>query len=63
MKEDRGRYLEIRLAERPGYGVKYPLFMAEMKVDLMGLKAAALKYWANLGSVVSWRRMPFPWFG
>ena len=41
MKEDWGRCLEIRPAERPFHDVKWPLLMAEMKVDLMGLKAAA----------------------
>ena len=62
MKEDWGRCLEIRLAERPGYDVKWPLLMAEMKVYLTGLKAAAWKYWGSSRLVVSWRRMPLAWF-
>ena len=41
MKEDWGRCLEIRLADRPGHDVKWPLLMAAMKVDLTGLKAEA----------------------
>ena len=41
MKEDCGRCLDIRLAERPVHDVNWPLLMAEMKVDLTGLKAAA----------------------
>ena len=41
MKGDWGRCLEIRLTDRPGHDVKWPLLMAEMKVDLTGLKAAA----------------------
>ena len=41
MKGDWGRCLEIRLADRLGYDVKFPLFMAAMKVDLTGLKAVA----------------------
>ena len=35
------KMLEIRFAERPSHDVKWPLLMAEMKVDLTGLKAAA----------------------
>ena len=63
MKEDCGICLEIRLAERPDHDVKWPLLMADMKVDLTGIKAAAWKYWESLSLVVSWRRMPLAWFG
>ena len=35
------RCLEIRLEDRPGHDLKWPLLMAAMKVDLIGLKAAA----------------------
>ena len=63
MKKDCGRYLEIRLAERTGHDVKWPLLMAEMKVDLTGLKAAVWNYWASFHLVVSWRRIPLDWFG
>ena len=31
----------MRLADRPGHEVNWPLLMAAMKVDLTGLKAAA----------------------
>ena len=41
MKEDWGRCLEIRPADRTGDDVKWPLLMAAMKVDLTGLKAGA----------------------
>ena len=41
MKGDRGRCFEMRLADRPGHEVKWPLLMAARKVDLTGLKAAA----------------------
>ena len=41
MKGDWGRYLEIRLADRLGHGVKWPLLVKEMKVDLTGLKDEA----------------------
>ena len=41
MKGDWERSLEMRLADRPGHEVKWPLLMAEMKMDLIGLKAAA----------------------
>ena len=47
MKEDCGRFLEIRLAQRPGHDVKWPLLVAEMKVDLTGLKSDACKYWVS----------------
>ena len=63
MKDDCGRCLEIRLEESPSHDVKLPLLMAEMKVDLMGLKASACKYLASSRLVVSWRRMPLAWFG
>ena len=63
MKEDRGRCLNIRLAERPGHDVKWPLLMAAMKVDLTGLKAAAWKYWESSRLVLSWRRMPLAFCG
>ena len=36
-----GKCLEVRLADRPGYDVKWPLLMAAMKVDLTGMKSAA----------------------
>ena len=41
MKVDRGRCFVMKLADRPGHEVEWLLFMAEMKVDLTGLKAAA----------------------
>ena len=44
VKGDCGRFLDMRLAERPGHDVKWPWLMAVMKVDLTGLKAAAWKY-------------------
>ena len=53
MKGDCGRCLEMRLAERPGHDAKWPHFMADMKVDLTGMKAAAWKYLASLRFVVS----------
>ena len=40
MKGDWGRCLEIRLAYMPCHDVKWPLLMAEMKVNLTGMKAA-----------------------
>ena len=43
--------------------MKWPLLMAEMKVELTGLKANAWKYWASSRLVVSWWRMPLAWFG
>ena len=52
MKEYWGGCLEIKLAERPGRDVKWHLLMAEMKVDLTGLKDSAWKYWASLRLVV-----------
>ena len=61
-KEDWGRWLEIRLTERPGHGLKWPLLMVDMKVDLTGLEAVAWKYWESLRLVVSWRRMSLAWF-
>ena len=63
MKRDWGRCLDMRLADRPGHEVKWPLLMATMKVELTGLKAAALNYWASSRLVMSWRRIPFAWFG
>ena len=63
MKEDRGRCLEIRLAERPVHDVKWTLFMVEIKVDFTGIKSAAWKYWVISRLVVSWRRMLLDWFG
>ena len=63
MKEDCGRCLEIRLSERPGHDVKWTLLMAEMKVDLTGMKASVWKYWESSCLVVSWRIMPLDWFG
>ena len=53
MKEYRGRFLEMRLAERPGHDVKWPQLMTAMKVDLTGMKAAVWKYLAILRLVVS----------
>ena len=41
VKGDRGRCLEMRLTDRPVHEVKWPLLMATMKVDLIGLKDAA----------------------
>ena len=43
MKEDFGRCLDMRLAERPGHDLKWPRLMTAMKVDLTGLKADVLK--------------------
>ena len=63
MKGDCGRYLETRIAERPGHDVKWPSLMALMNVDLTVLKAAAWKYLASLCLVVSYQRMPLAWFG
>ena len=34
------KFLETRLADRPGHDVKWPLLMAAMKVEFTGLKAA-----------------------
>ena len=48
-----GRFLEVRLAERPGHDVKWPCLMKVVKVDLTGLNAAAWKYFASLRLVVS----------
>ena len=62
MKVDWGRCLEIRLVERTGHDVKWPLLMAAMKVELVGMKAAEWKYWASLRLVISWQRMPLAWF-
>ena len=63
MKEDCGRCLEIRLVEIPGHEIKWPLLMAEMNVDLTGMKAAAWNYWASSRLVLSWKIMPLAWFG
>ena len=41
MKGDWGRCLEMKLADRSGHDVKWPLLMEAMKVDLTGLKAVA----------------------
>ena len=41
MKGDWGRFFEMRLADRPGHDMKWPLLMAAIKVDLTGLKAVA----------------------
>ena len=41
MKGESGIFLEMRLADRPGHDVKWPLLVAAMKVDLTGLKAEA----------------------
>ena len=56
------KMLEIRFAERPSHDVKWPLLMAEMKVDLTGLKAAAWNYWESSHLVVSWWIIPLAWF-
>ena len=40
VKGDWGRCFETRLEYRPGHEVKWPLLMAEMKVELTGLKSA-----------------------
>ena len=53
MKGDCGRFLEIRLAERPGHDVKWPRLMAVLKVHLTGLKAAAWNYLASSILVMS----------
>ena len=63
VKEYWGRYLEIRLAERPGHDMKWPLLMAAIKVELTVLKADAWKYWESLCLVVSWHIIPLAWFG
>ena len=39
MKGDWGRCLEMKFSDRPGYDVNCLVLMAEMKVDLTGLKA------------------------
>ena len=41
MKGDWGRCLDMRLVDRPGHEVKWPLVMAAMNVYLKGLEAAA----------------------
>ena len=41
MKGDWRIYFEMRLSDRPGHEVKWPLLMTARKVDLTGLKAAA----------------------
>ena len=41
VKGDWVRCLEMRLADRPGHEVKWPLLMATTKVDFTGMKAAA----------------------
>ena len=53
MKGNCGRFLEMRLAERPGHDVKCPRLMDVIKVDLTGLKAEAWKYLASLRLVES----------
>ena len=53
MKGDCGRCLEIRFAERPGHGMKWPWLMAVINVDFTGLKAAVWKYLASLSLVLS----------
>ena len=63
MKDDCGRCLEIRLAERPVHDVKWPLLMVYMMVDFTGLKAAAWKYWSSSRLVISCQRMLLVWFG
>ena len=63
MKGDWGRCLEMRLADRPGHEVEWPLLMAEMKVDFTDLKAAAYNYWVSSRLVMLWRIMTFDWFG
>ena len=51
------------LTYKPGHEVKWLLLMAEIKVELTGMKATAWKYWASSRLVMYWRRMPFAWFG
>ena len=41
MKGDRGICFEMRPVDRPGHEVKWLLLMADRKVELIGLKAAA----------------------
>ena len=53
MKGDCGRFLDIRLSERPGHKVKWTRLMAVMKVDLTGLKDATWNYLASSYLVVS----------
>ena len=36
----------------PGHDVKWPLLMAEIKLDLTGMKDSAWKYWESLRLVV-----------
>ena len=62
MKEDFGIFLDIRLAERPGHDAKWDFLMADIKVDLTGLKASTWKYWASSRLVVSRRIMTLAWF-
>ena len=63
MEGDWGRCLEMILVDRTGHEMKWTWLMAEMKVDLTGLKSAVYKYWASSRLVMSWRRIPFARFG
>ena len=63
MKGDCGRCLEMRLAKRPVRDVNWPRLMSVMKVDFMGLKAAAWKYLASSHFVVSYQIMLLAWLG
>ena len=53
MKGDCGRFLEMRLVERPGHDVKWLWLMVVMKVDLTGMKSDAWKYLASSHLMVS----------
>ena len=44
--------MDISLADRPVYDLKWPWLVAVMKVDFTGLKAAAWKYLASSWLVV-----------
>ena len=53
MKGGCGSFLDMRIAERSGHDVKWPWFIAVMKVGLMWLKSVAWKYLASSRLVVS----------
>ena len=53
----------MRLAKRPVRDVNWPRLMSVMKVDFMGLKAAAWKYLASSHFVVSYQIMLLAWLG
>ena len=53
MKGVCGSCLDMRFAERPSHDVNWPWLVAVIKVYLVGMKAAAWKYFASLCLVVS----------